>query len=303
MKLKNIIEIVTDNAKFQTLDEYLDFCRRYLEFIGNDQNLQARIVAQNENQYIFCQYRKEGGYQITRPINSLMFYDLGSFEVNLNLFKLIASDSNDIEPDLDARRCVNNMLYTIQQSIGSALDGLPAGKSNTARKINGTLFEKLIVLFFASRGFMASAESIDIPVVHNNQVLFKMKYQHDLILRNECGDVRVIGAIKTTSKDRIDKVFIDRLLYSRLTSSDIKHIAIILNDVQRKKTKNANQFSVGSTFLPGRFKGYMIKLCPLDGVYYLDIRKNMETDPELKHMIKPFDQLVFEDMMHFTGKA
>lgn len=49
MKLKNIIEIVTDNAKFQTLDEYLDFCRRYLEFIGNDQNLQARIVAQNEN--------------------------------------------------------------------------------------------------------------------------------------------------------------------------------------------------------------------------------------------------------------
>ena len=130
-----------------------------------------------------------------------------------------------------------------------------------------------------------------------------MKYQHDLILRNECGDVRVIGAIKTTSKDRIDKVFIDKLLYSRLTSSDIKHIAIILNDVQRKKTKNANQFSVGSTFLPGRLKCYMMKLCPLVGGLNVDISKKIETHPVFKHMIKPFDQLVFEDMMHFTGKA
>lgn len=296
MKLKKIIEIVTDKAKFVSLSDYLDFCRMYLDFVGEEKNLQGTIIAQNEHQYFFMQYRKEADFQITRPINSNMFYDLPKFEENLSLFNNIASETDEEKPSLEARLCVTNMIYTIQQSIGSALDGLPVGLSNKARKLNGTLFEKLIVLFLSSRGLTASAESLDIPVVHNNQVLFKMKYQHDLILRNGSGDVKVIGAIKTTSKDRIDKVFIDKLLYSRLTSSDIKHIAIILNDVQRKKTKTENQFGIGSTFLPGRFKGYMIKLCPLDGVYYLDIRKAMQTDNELKQMIKPFDQLVFDDL-------
>ncbi len=153
----------------------------------------------------------------------------------------------------------------MQQCLGSTLDALPIGQSNKARKINGTLFEKPIVLFFKELQISAQAESLDLPVVHNNQVLFKMKYQHDLVIRNSRGDVKVIGAIKTTSKDRIDKVFIDKLLYSRLTSTEIYHIAIILNDVQRKKNKDSTKFSIGSTFLPGRFKGYMIKLCPLDG--------------------------------------
>ena len=36
---------------------------------------------------------------------------------------------------------------------------------------------------------------------------------------------------------------------------------------------------MSATFLPGHFKGYTIKLNPLDGVYYCDIRPNMQTDP------------------------
>jgi len=296
MKLAKLVDTVTDNTKFNTLENYLDFCHRYLEFIENTNNLQAKIIAQNEHQYFFMQYNKEGDYQITRPINADLFYDLQVFEDSICLFNKTALSGSTDEPDALMRHCVNRMLYTIQQSIGSALDGLPVGLSNKARKINGTLFEKLILLFLNSRGIKASAESLDIPVVHNNQVLFKMKYQHDLVIHNDFGDVKVIVAIKTTSKDRIDKVFIDKLLYSRLTSSDIKHVAIILNDVQRKKTKTADQFSVASTFLPGRFKGYMIKLCPLEGVYYFDIRKAMLSDKELKLMIQTFDRLVFDDL-------
>jgi len=44
--------------------------------------------------------------------------------------------------DHDPRALIRNGIYTIQQCIGAALDALPAGRSNAARKINGDLFER-----------------------------------------------------------------------------------------------------------------------------------------------------------------
>lgn len=299
MKIKQLRDLAIDNTRFTKLEDFVSFCRYYLEYVSEPKNMQAKIIAQNEQQYFFYQYNKDGNYQITRPLNSELFLDITSFEKNIEVFNIIIANFKDIKPtDID-RHCVNNMIYTMQQCLGSTLDALPVGQSNKARKINGSLFEKLIVLFLNELQINGKAETLDIPIVHNNQVLFNMKYQHDLVIRNSNNDVKVIGAIKTTSKDRIDKVFIDKLLYSRLTSTEIYHIAIILNDVQRKNTKDITKFSIGSTFLPGRFKGYMIKLCPLDGVYYFDIRKAMQTDKELKNMIQTFDKLVFEDIGKF----
>ena len=71
----------------------------------------------------------------------------------------------------------------------------------------------------------------------------------------------------------------DKFLYGRLAETDIPHIAVFLNDVQRKKTRQEGKFAVSATFLPGHFKGYTVRLNPLDGVYYCDIRPNMRTDP------------------------
>ncbi len=300
MKIAKLREWVTDNSKFNTIDEYIQFCQYYLDYISDQSNLQAKIIAQNEHQYFFYQYNKDGNYQITRPLNSELFLDRDNFEKSLKLFKEITTNFVEYQPTIEGRQCINNVIYTIQQTLGATLDALPAGKSNQARKVNGTLFEKLIVIFFNSLHITAKAENLGIPVIHNNEILFTMKYQHDLVVRNGIGDVKVIGAVKTTSKDRIDKVFIDKLLYSRLTSTEIYHIAIILNDIQRKKTKDITKFGISSTFLPGRFKGYMIKLCPLDGVYYFDIRKAMQTDKQLKEMIQTFDRLVFDDMKKFV---
>lgn len=296
MKIAQLRELAVNTKSFNSLNDYIQFCLAYLSYISDAKNMQAKIIAQNEHQYFFMQYNKDGNYQITRPVNSDLFLEIEDFRKSLVLFNDVITDYPDCTPSNEARLCVNNMLYTMQQCLGSTLDSLPVGQSNQARKINGTLFERLIVLFLNALNITAKPELLDLPVIHNNQVLFHMKYQHDLVIRNDIGDVKVIGAIKTTSKDRIDKVFIDKLLYSRLTSTDIYHIAIILNDVQRKKTKNASKFGIGSTFLPGRFKGYMIKLCPLDGVYYFDIRKAMQTDAQLKDMIQTFDRLVFDDI-------
>ncbi|MDR2849817.1 MAG: hypothetical protein LBW77_04640, partial [Verrucomicrobiota bacterium] len=102
------------------------------------------------------------------------------------------------------------------------------------------------------------------------------------------------------SKDRLDKIFIDKFLYNKLTETTVPHIAIFLNDVQRKKTAKENRYGIGSTFLPGHFKGYTVKLNPLDGVYYCDLRPNMRTDAILKDHIRTFDHLLLDDIWRFV---
>ena len=46
-------------------------------------------------------------------------------------------------------------------------------------------------------------------------------------------------------------------------------------------------------------KGYTIKLNPLDGVYYCDIRPNMQTEIILKDQIKTIDHLLCGDIWDF----
>ncbi|MDZ4122044.1 MAG: hypothetical protein U1C33_06455 [Candidatus Cloacimonadaceae bacterium] len=300
MKLSKLIELATDNSRFRSLDEYVDFAKHYLEYIAVPENIQAKIIAQNEYNYFFLQYDRNGDYQISRAINSDLFICADEFADYIKFFNEIIVQYPNYSPDQASRACVNRMLYTMQQCLGATLDALPPGQSNKARKLNGKLFENLIMAFLKEINISAASESLAVPIIHNNKILFTMKYQHDLMIKDQKGDVKVIGAIKTTSKDRIDKVFIDKLLYSKLTTTQIYHVAIILNDVQRKKTVINNKFSVASTFLPGRFKGYMIKLCPLDGVYYLDIRKSMQTDHQLSEMIQTFDKFIFDDIPRFT---
>ncbi|MGV0029415.1 hypothetical protein [Phormidesmis priestleyi] len=79
-------------------------------------------------------------------------------------------------------------------------------------------------------------------------------------------------------------------------------IAIFLNDVQRKKTKRENQYGINATFLPGHFKAYTIRLNPLDGVYYCDIRPNMVTDSLLSQHIQAIDHLFYHDLWRLLGR-
>ena len=113
-------------------------------------------------------------------------------------------------------------------------------------------------------------------------------------------NLKVIGSVKTSSKDRIDKIFIDKFLYSKLTGTYVPHIAVFLNDVQRKKTKSKQKYVINSTFLSGHFKGYTIKLNSLDGVYYCDIRPNMVSESFLRKHIKTIDHFFCEDLWKLT---
>jgi hypothetical protein len=296
MKLKHLFNKAKDKSNFADLTAFIDFCNEYLNYIDN--SLQAIIVSQNENNYRFFQYGKEGSYQITRPINSNLMYDSTKFaQASKEFLQILRSIKTVSRQDQTVRNILNNTTYTIQQSIGAALDGLPAGESNKARKLNGDLFEYFVRLIIQETGIDCRAGVVQIPVMLNGEKAFDMQYQHDLIIEKD-NNIKVIGSIKTSSKDRIDKIFIDNFLYNKLTENATPHIAVFLHDVQRNGKEP--KFGINATFLPGHFKCYTVKLNPLDGVYYCDIRPNMQADDMLKNHIKTFDHLLIEDIWQFV---
>lgn len=303
MNIDSLREWANNKDRFSSVEDFLDFGRAFVEYRQGDA-FQAELVAKNTPKYRFFQYSEEAGYQITRPINSELFYEADDFDAAIDHFResidLIADNSED-QAGAAHRDALNRVIYTAQQSIGAALDALPRDSQNKARKLHGDLFERFIGLIINECGVECRSGVLRIPVKdESGKEMFKMNYQHDLMVSVE-GDLKAIGSVKTSSKDRIDKVFIDKFLYNRLTGVATPHFAIFLNDVQRKG-KEPN-YGTSNTFLPGHFKGYTVKLNPLDGVYYCDLLPKMESDPLLSSQISRVDRFFIEDMPKFVATA
>ena len=300
MSLSDLVTTVRDKSNFLELPNYLDFCRSYLEFAEN--GLQAIIVSQNENHYHFFQYKEDGHFNISRPINSRLMYSAADSMISGSEFLDVLNSVRDLPRDDKARReILVRGIYTIQQSIGAALDALPANASNFARKINGDLFERLMQLLIRAVGVECRTGTVQVPVYVEDDLQFHMSYQHDLLLYG--GDeIKAIGSVKTSSKDRIDKIFLDKFLYCKLTETNLPHIAIFLNDVQRKAARRENEYGINSTFLSGHFKAFTVKLNPLDGVYYCDIRPNMQSDSLLAPHIQTIDHFFCTDLWNFLAE-
>lgn len=297
--LSELLQKVTNVRHFNSLQRYRDFCLSYLGYI--ETGLQARIVSQNENQYQFFQYGRDGKFNVSRPINTSLFCTGTDFAEKLEHFDL-AFDAlkNRVAPDDKFRTDFVQVVYTLQQSIGATLDALAAGKSNQARKRNGDLFENLIRLLIQEMQIDCVSDVVQVPIIDSTgSELMKMSYQHDLVIKKN-DEIKVLGSVKTSSKDRLDKIFVDKLLFNRLAGKTLPYIAVFLNDIQRKKTKRVNQYGVNSTFLSGHFRAYTIRLTPMDGVYYCDIRPNMVTDSFLSKHIRTIDHLFFTELRQWV---
>ena len=298
MKLDGLIKTASNKENFTELCDYVEFCLEFLDFIGTPGAIQAEIVSRNETHYRFLQF-KNAEFSISRPLNSKLLYTSKDAKAALKKFPKILDAVKTSDTPAN-RELVNRSVYTIQQSIGAALDALPAGKSNTARKINGDLFERFIRLLLVRVGVECTSGVVKVPVKVDGEDEFMMSYQHDLIIKSGAL-VKIIGSVKTSSKDRLDKVFVDKFLLAKLTGKDVPHVAIFLNDVQRKG-KSPKEYGVSATFLPGHFKGYTVKLNPLDGVYYFGIRPNMKTEAILKDHIRTFDCFLFSELWKFLER-
>lgn len=288
--LWEIMSWVTDKDRFITLNDYFNFAETYLEFIETE--LQAEIVSKKEMNYAFFQYKRDGEYNFTRPINNDLFYRFDKYQRYKGDFLTYLQNIRYIKNEEDCRKVLNNFVYTTQQTIGCALDSLPSSKTNSSRKLNGDLFERLIRLIIAETGISVDSGIMSVPIPHSEE---KMNFQNDLQIKNENDEIVAIGSVKTSSKDRLDKIFLDKLMFEKLTETNIPHFAIFLHDVQRSG-KEPN-FKISQTLKTGHFKAYTIALNPLDGVYYCDLRPIMKTDSFFQKHIKSLDCLLCEDLL------
>ncbi len=295
MKLYDFQSKVDDDSALTKYEDFISFTKEYLAFVnvGKDThpNIQADIVSRRESKYHFFQYKDDGRNCITRPINMEIFMTEEEFEDAAAVFGKSISDPKSIRDNDVLRNNVNRVIYTCQQSVGCTLDSF--NNPNKARKRNGMLFEILIRDILSAAGVSCASddEKVEIP----NGCGQEMRFQHDIILKREDDSVAGIGQLKTSSKDRLDKIFLDKYMYRQLTKTEIPHFAIFLNDVQRASKKDGN-YSITSTFLPGHFKAYTMALTPLDGVYYFDLRPAMMDDVDLSRHIFKFDKFLVEDM-------
>lgn len=307
--LTDLQESVRDRSGFGMLDDYLTICRTFLAFVQKTHP--ARIVSPSHRNYIFYQYGEDYGHKITRPLNVDLFIEsptdfkeaferLVLFLADLRRHQEAAIDRRNNRKYIASKE-INKVVYTAQQAIGSIGDSFE--NPNQSRKRVGQLFETLVKLIIKEVGLECEPRTINLPIPEYPG--YEMSYELDLVFsRNKAivaSETRflhpseVVGSVKTTSKDRIDKVFLDKYLLTKLLGRNIPVIAIFLHDVQRARRGNSI-FGINSTFKSNHFLGYTVALNRLDGVYYVDPRPEMIANERLREQIRDFQRFLIEDL-------
>ena len=234
-----------------------------------------------------------------RPINKELFVnDIKKFKHVFDKCKILLNDARSGGSDYTEEELftIDRTIYTIQQSIGAGLDLLV--NPNAARKHVGNRFEELVKCLFDEMGVANGKTVLQIPY-ETDEGIKVYKCENDLIISpfekvrstSKSLDQReIVISIKTTSKDRMGKIFIDKMLLERFVGHKQKVIGVFLNDVQRKDEDN-----ISFTLVSGLFMVYTSFLTELEGVYYLDPPPNARKEPFNKHM-KPFSHLIARDL-------
>lgn len=308
-------ERVRDLAAFQKLEDYMAACLAFLSFISETQP--TKIVSPSQPVYIFYQYTEDYRFSITRPLNTNLFIGTESsfkdaferfitFLDDVRRFKGAIADQ-ELGRQYISTNELNKVVYTLQQAIGCVGDSFE--NPNQSRKRVGQIFETLIKLLIQQIGLVCEPRTIKIPVPGYSDYI--MSYQLDLVFSHDQAIVtaevpylqpsEIVGSVKTTSKDRLDKVFLDKYLLTKLLGRDIPVVAIFLHDVQRA-VKGGNMFGINSTFKSHHFLGYTVALNRLDGVYYVDPRPEMTANERLRQQIFDFQQFLVKDIWSFSRR-
>ncbi len=313
--LADLRESVQDKSAFETLEDYRTICRTFLAFVKK--TCPTRIVAPSHLNYIFYQYGEDYGHKITRPLNVDLFTEsVTDFKKQFQRFVAFLADLRQHQEaavnqkgsrEYVASKEINKVVYTVQQAIGSIGDSFE--NPNQCRKRVGQLFETLVRLIIQEVGLECERRTIHIPIPGYPD--YEMPYQLDLVFsRNKAlissetkfiHPSEVVGSVKTTSKDRMDKIFVDKYLLTKLLGRDIPVVAIFLHDVQRAR-RGSSIFGINSTFKRNHFLGYTVALNGLDGVYYVDPRPEMVADERLREQIADFQQFLLRDLWMLSSQ-
>jgi hypothetical protein len=315
LTLQDLQASVQDKSAFSNLLDYSNLCCAFLDLIKTIQP--TRIVSPTHNNYIFYQYDENYGYKLTRPLNSNLFIEdlddfspafdrYTSFMGDLRKYQERISERSNIQAYIQSEE-INKIIYTLQQSIGSIGDSFE--NPNQSRKRVGQLFETLIKLIIQEVGLECEPRTINIPIPGYSG--YELSYELDLVFSRNKAIVaaetkfidlaEIVYSVKTTSKDRIDKIFLDKYLLTKLLGREVPVIAIFLHDVQRAK-KGQSIFGINSTFKTNHFLGYTVALSRLDGVYYVDPRPDMASNERLREQISDFQTILIRDLWRLSAR-
>jgi hypothetical protein len=241
--------------------------------------------------YVICSSKIAGTKKSIRPFRKNLFIrDSKTFEkkymsFNKILKRLIEGDRKFEEEDYII---VDSVVYTIQQTLGIGLDLMV--ESNSARKHVGNRFEELIRTLFDTLGISFKKVVLSIPY-ETDEGLKYYKCETDVIIspyekvKSDSKSIdknEIVVSLKTTTKDRMPKIFIDKVLMERFLGYPVRVVGISQNDIQRKEGEKTK---ISYTFVSNLFMVYTRFLAQLEGYYYLD--------PPPKVLEKPFNQHIF----------
>jgi hypothetical protein len=279
-------------AKYN-LDEFGEIAKRVLQYLPN-----VLSGLEVKNDYKVYSSRIAGTTKYIRPINQTLFLENeDNFIKNFTELKIILGKvKSKITLSENEKNIIDKTLYTIQQTIGAGLDLLV--NPNSARKHVGNRFEELVKVIFTEIGVANKKTVLQIPY-DTDQGTKIYKCENDLIISpfdevksssTSLNEQEIVVSVKTTSKDRMGKMFIDKILLERFVKHPQKVIGIFLNDVQRKEDNN-----ISFTLVSGLFMVYSKFLVKLEGIYYLDPPPNANKKPYSDYM-KTFSELISEDL-------
>ena len=313
--LADLQSSVQDRSAFCSITDYCTVCEAFLKFIQRAQP--TRIVSPTHHNYVFYQYDDSYSYKITRPLNIDLFIESANdlkaaferfitFLADLRRYEESVINRTDLKEYVESKE-INRVVYTVQQAIGSIGDSFD--NPNQSRKRIGQLFENLVKLIIQEVGLECEPRTITIPIP--GYTGYEMSYELDLVFsRNKAivaAEIKfiditeIVGSVKTTSKDRIDKVFLDKYLLTKLLGRDVPVIAIFLHDVQHAR-RGQSIFGINSTFKTNHFLGYTVALNRLDGVYYVDPRPEMVVNERLREQISDFQKFLISDLWKLSSR-
>ncbi|WPD22971.1 MAG: hypothetical protein SD837_00110 [Candidatus Electrothrix scaldis] len=277
----------------KSLEEFSGVTKRVLGHLPDI--VSERTVTRD---YVILSSVVAGTSKFARPINEKLFIlEADVFDEEYRKFLSVLREIKaGASVTSEEHRIINSVVYTIQQAIGVGMDFLC--NPNSSRKHVGNRFEELIRLVVTELG------------IQNDNVVFKIPYpseqgekmyscETDIILSPHnsvqsetkfIDDKEIIVSLKTTSKDRMGKIFLDKLLMQKFAGHPVKVIGIFLNDVQRKQADK-----ISYTFVSGLFMVYTKFLTELEGVYFVDPPPITKNSPYNQHIF-PFSQFITEDI-------
>lgn len=171
---------------------------------------------------------------------------------------------------------------------------------NSARKHVGNRFEELIRLIIGQLGIAYKKIVLKIPYSEDKTGIYSCEtdlvfspYKEVKSTPHYIDPNEVIISVKTSSKDRLGKIFIDKLLMQEFVGHPLNIIGIFLNDVQRKESQNLSY-----TFVSGLFMVYTKFLTRLEGTYFIDMPPKTQESPYSEYIF-PFSKFIIEDIWKF----